>query len=458
MIDDKCFQDYCRITDHIDLTGTSMKYKSTVTLFEYDFISYEDDKIKSFLHVIDFIEKLNEKGSELITLNRKGLRAKQKVGLIQVKELSIEILPKIYKNSQNKGEQINEAQRNLLYLLHYCYDIPIYESEIALMKSRKSNWFEILTFIFSKNLLDIFKKGVHKHYIPIEENLPYFKGKWMIQKHFATNSFKKHLFLVNYDEFSPNIHLNQILKFVVNKLKYHSYDMENRKNLHILDQQMEDITLVSNPVPLIDNVIFTRLNENYRPVFNLAKLFIEGNVIEPSTGSSEAFAFIFDMNILFERFIARFIKEKRELILPSHLQSCSLYIQSNKKAFAKNSNNEAVFYLKPDIILKDRNSVKLIIDTKYKILDNNNRKLGVSISDMYQMAAYASRYDCPNIILLYPRTAGRNESTLQEYTLEKSNCKIKIATVDLQVDLMDTFNQKKLLNDLKEILREVEVW
>ncbi|NPE27651.1 hypothetical protein HNV12_06640 [Methanococcoides sp. SA1] len=398
---------------------------------------------------------MNDANSELLVLNRRGLRAKQKVGLIQVKDLSIEILPKMYKEGLTEAEQLSNSQRNLLYLLYCCYDIPIYESEIAQMQSRKSNWFEILTFMFTKNLINILKKGANKQYIPVEENLPYFKGKWLIQKQFQINGFKKHLFYVNYDEFSPDIPLNQVLKFVVNKLKTQSQDYENRKNLNILDQMMEEITLISNPNPLLNKIIFTRLNENYRPVFNLAKLFIEGNVVETSVGSTNAFAFTFDMNLLFERFIARFIKENNDSILPSDLSNCNICVQSNQKAFAKNSKNKKVFYLRPDILFKNRNLVKLIIDTKYKVLKKSDRKSGVSISDIYQMASYASLFECQNIILLYPRTAGGNESILEEYALENSDCKIKIATVDLRTDLMNPINRQKLVHELNLILKEV---
>jgi len=431
-----------------------MNEKNTIRLFEHEFITYTEAKLKPFSPVIDFLEELNENGRELLSLTQKGLRAKQMVGLIQVKDLSIEILPKMYREGLAEAEQINNAQRNLLYLLHYCYDIPIYESEIAHMQARKSNWFEILTFIFTKNLMDIFKKGAHKQYIPIEENLSVFKGKWMIQKHFRVNPFQKHRFYMNYDEFSPDIPINQILRYVTNKLKFQSHDQENRKNLRILDQQMEEITLLHDPIRILNNVVFTWLNENYRPVFNLAKLFIEGNVVETSAGSSGAFAFTFDMNLLFERFIARFIKENMDAVLPESLRNCNIHMQSNRKAFAKNLDRKNVFYLKPDIIFKEGDSVKLIIDTKYKVLNKTDRKFGVSIFDMYQMAAYASRYECSNVILLYPRTADVNESVLEKYELEKIDCTIKIATVDLRIDLIDSYNKRKLIKDINGILQK----
>lgn len=57
-----------------------MNNNNSIQLFEYESISYSNEKLKQLSHVIDLIEKLNESGSELLSLNRKGLRAKQMVG------------------------------------------------------------------------------------------------------------------------------------------------------------------------------------------------------------------------------------------------------------------------------------------------------------------------------------------------------------------------------------------
>ncbi len=125
---------------------------NSITLFEHDSLLYSDPKLSPYSKHLDLIEKLNQSNGELLTLHRNSLRAKQYVGLIQVKELSIEILPKMYGDGLTKAAQVEHAQSNLLYLLHYCYDIPIYESEIAHMQSRKANWFEILTFMFTRTV------------------------------------------------------------------------------------------------------------------------------------------------------------------------------------------------------------------------------------------------------------------------------------------------------------------
>ena len=95
--------------------------------------------------------------------------------------------------------------------------------------------------------------------------------------------------------------------------------------------------------------------------------------------------------------------------------------------------------LKPDISIAHRNrpsELLHIIDTKYKILDSEQSKFGISQADMYQMYAYANRYKTKHITLLYPL---RNEQEIEEKTyLVEDECEISIRTIDLRGDLKKT--------------------
>lgn len=65
------------------------------------------------------------------------------------------------------------------------------------------------------------------------------------------------------------------------------------------------------------------------------------------------------------------------------------------------------FMTKPDILVKRRGVVELIIDTKWKRVARQiaDPKRGVSQSDIYQMVAYGQLYDCTDLLLLYPHHA-----------------------------------------------------
>lgn len=64
-----------------------------------------------------------------------------------------------------------------------------------------------------------------------------------------------------------------------------------------------------------------------------------------------------------------------------------------------------IFELRPDIVITRPDGSRIIMDTKWKRLNTNREaNYGISQADMYQMFAYAKRYETPDIWLLYPLT------------------------------------------------------
>ena len=60
------------------------------------------------------------------------------------------------------------------------------------------------------------------------------------------------------------------------------------------------------------------------------------------------------------------------------------------------------FALRPDIVMK-RGGRTVILDTKWKsLVDNERVNYGISQADMYQMYAYAKKYQASEVWLLYP--------------------------------------------------------
>lgn len=84
---------------------------------------------------------------------------------------------------------------------------------------------------------------------------------------------------------------------------------------------------------------------------------------------------------------------------------CLLLLENDK---------ENKFRIKPDLVICDKadtklkNPPKIIADTKWKILNFSRNDYGVSQSDLYQVFAYLSRYQCQNGILIYPKIDDEN--------------------------------------------------
>ena len=89
------------------------------------------------------------------------------------------------------------------------------------------------------------------------------------------------------------------------------------------------------------------------------------------------------------------------------------------------------FALRPDIVITRADGTRIILDTKWKSLVNRpGMNYGISQPDMYQMYAYAKKYNTSEIWLLYPvNQEMRNHS---EISFESSDgVNVRLFFVDL---------------------------
>jgi 5-methylcytosine-specific restriction enzyme subunit McrC len=122
---------------------------------------------------------------------------------------------------------------------------------------------------------------------------------------------------------------------------------------------------------------------------------------------------LFDMNILFEKFIARIVKE----------------LDDNAKIQNQDNFNDLI--LKPDIILKNQ-----IIDTKYKKIKSIE---DIKQSDKLQAFAYGVNYGVDNVMLLYPKHL---DEIKYDLVLGKDDKRVelKIRSIDLYYNI-NSFNE-----------------
>lgn len=133
-----------------------------------------------------------------------------------------------------------------------------------------------------------------------------------------------------------------------------------------------------------------KLNRAYEIVMAWTKIFLRGKSFTAFAGKSEALALLFDMNKLFEAYVAAHAKK-----IFSDRFSVRTQVREN---FLFDAPTKA-FALVPDILLEGA-AEKIILDTKWK--------LEISSADMYQMFAYAKRYTAAKIFLLCPPDADKN--------------------------------------------------
>lgn len=415
---------------------------NTFSIIEYQAFSKEDlkeifkEKAEIFYKELEDFAKNNE--SLLGFKSKNALKAKNYVGIIQTKSGVLEILPKCtnldsYKEKKDKSLKVSKSKLNhaytisngnklytnfsyfqeykivknikvkkwysikeinfnpknlLINMLKTLKNSPFKKSQISSLQIAKMPLFEVFITMFLDEFDSVYKKGLMRSYVNSEENRTFLKGKLLFNEHIKSNLIHKERFFTSSDEFVLDIAPNRLIKSTLNFLK--SKTSSNKFKIIKAMQMLDEVEFSKNYEKDFSFKI-SRHFDYYENILSWCKIFLQNQSFAPYKGKNEAFALLFPMEKLFENYVAYMFK----LANPSE----NIKTQSRGK-YLISKNDEKCFMLKPDLYIEN----KMILDTKWKIPDDNEdeKKHGISQSDLYQMFAYANKYEIKEIYLIYP--------------------------------------------------------
>ena len=431
----------------------------TITLFEHETQDYQfKDGRPSFTDLHLALERLNLKlKARFVRTTADGskpaLHAAQYVGIVRVAGLTIQVLPKIHRAElDERGDEAkDEATHNLLYLLNYAGYLSIRQHDLANLAHFNSDWFELLTYLFATHLLEEWQRGAHRTYQTVEDELPVLRGKLRVAEQLR-HPTRLNIFSVVYDEFTTDNRLNQVFRLVVERLWHITRDAQNRRLLGDLRMMMDEVTLCTSitVAEAKPERLITRLNQRFAPLLTLARLFLDESTLQLTGGDLSTYAFVFDMNRVFEGFVVNFIRQHRNDILPPEWSDYDLLSQTAgaTRHLARSSKGPA-FRLKPDLAFREKpDKFPLLLDAKYKLLKPDEEDYDVAREDFYQMYAYARSYNCPTVLMIYPQKVGITDVPTRKFELQVCEDdlfegKIVVAAIDLQKKL--TYNDEQYL-------------
>jgi 5-methylcytosine-specific restriction enzyme subunit McrC len=387
----------------------------------------------------------------VIRAGQRELQATQHVGVFRLGPRIVQVLPKAHRTESSEDESARQATRNLLAMLDYAWDVPVRETVLTPLLRGAPDWFEVLTRIFADHLASEWQRGAWRGYQSRDEELCVLRGRWRIAEQLRRPG-RDHLFAVHHDEFTADNPLNRVFRYVVERLWRVTRQTDNRCLLGDLRQWLDEVTLLPFVGPEeASPSLLTRLTRRYAPLLNLARLFLSRSSVQPAAGDNENFAFVFDMNQLFESFLTGFLRRHFAEAVPRELQDCDLRSQAQGVSLhlAERAGIGPVFRLEPDIAFVRRTTFPCLVDAKYKRLEPGARDLGVAREDFYQMVAYAQRYESLRVVLLYPQIADAPRVRAR-FALQNAN--IEVATIDLQQDLVGQSGRLKLMAELQHVL------
>lgn len=384
-----------------------------------------------FKEIEDFIlEARSSEGSDsaefLIPAYKKGigkiLKAQNYVGLIQTKSnVVIEILPKIYDDSSSMGYE--RTTKIFLKMLKELKDTPFKSSNLSNIKSGNMYLFDIFISMFLEELGLLIKKGIKSGYVGIEENVNFYKGKLLVNKHIAENIVHKERFYIEHDDYSRNRPENKIIKATLIYLSNKTNNYTIQSNIRKFLFAFEDIDASTNIHKDFAKCSSNRLFSDYDMILKWCRIFLKNESFTNFKGSSIAYSLLFPMERVFESFVAKFIKKSE------YFRGYSVKTQHRKHYLIESPKR---FALKPDIVL-EKDDKTIILDTKWKLLNGDyNSNYGISQSDIYQMFAYGKKYKADDLFLIYPLNGNKTMLEKEIVFNYDETLRLNIFFVDLE--------------------------
>jgi 5-methylcytosine-specific restriction enzyme subunit McrC len=416
----------------------------------------DNGKIES-QRFLQFIHKSNE------------IKSNKYVGVIHYEGKKINLLPKIFYDAEKDYSinEINQIQNHILWWLSYCRKIkfPNYQASLG---SAKSDFFEVLIYLFSKYTRELLNSSIYQQYEEVNHELSFIKGRLNTNVYISENLSKGkwHKLNCTYDAFVFDNEFNRIIKYVTTLLFNVTSSQENKKNLREILFILDEVSDERATAEQCSRISFNPMFGEFETVRDYCQLFLTNCISFDYKNDLKLFAFLLPMEYVFEDFIFGFIEKELENVT-AKAQRSDTYLDEGK-----------AFNLKPDLWLKTDDK-SLIADTKYKIVysDEKDPKKGISQNDLYQMVAYAVRFKVDEIILFYPNTIKQEQYVETELTIMDAlaeNKKIIIKAFQLPIiykklldkelitktDLSELFEttRKELKDKIEQILTPTGVW
>lgn len=396
-------------------------------------ISNED---RNLLLAIKFKNSKNNKKVKIFeTLSRNQIKANSIVGSITLKNnLIVEILPKFAREKLDNNN-IKIFRETLINMIRVSKERNFISSSSIVSKINVEEMplISYVVELFSESLLNEFRQGLYFNYAKKTANTSIIKGKVLLSKTVQNNFIDKSKVIIEYRKHSSNNLLMQIFKSLIHLLlKENTLSYNAKNNLMECYSILEDVKIINLQLTDFDRVIFNRLNDKYENLFIQARFIFSKYIpFTTSINSTPFWSILFDMDYLFEKFLAYLFKKSKINIQEQF--SFTAFFYKNKMVKGR-----------PDFILKDDEDNMVVADAKWKILTKKGL-YGLDAQNFWQLSSYMNLIQENEIngYFIVPKIDNTldDEIEFESFISDKKN--IKILSIDFTLNFKDIIKNYK---------------
>ncbi len=315
----------------------------------------------------------------------------------------IEILPKHMEESDDAS--MVDSRRILMKMLNRVYRLNMREFEQADLQLFNRPLPEVLISQFLLEIKQLVRRGIRSAYLNLQDETPYLRGRLQVVAQLRQPPGRQHRFQVEYDEFVPDRPENRLIHASLKKVLVWSQSIDNQRLARELLFVFDDIPISTNYRSDLGRWQDDRNMQHYRASKSWCEFILKEQSPFTLAGAHFGQSFLFPMNVLFEKYVARVLEQQ----LPDGFK---LKEQAASQYLIDTHCDKKLFQLSPDILITREGKPVTVLDCKWKMIDQNKshaegtdeKSYGISQGDIYQLFAYGQKYlggkGC--VYLIYP--------------------------------------------------------
>lgn len=314
----------------------------------------------------------------------------------------------------------------VLFMIGYASDPYRWQDGWAVARS-SSDLLDGMATLFLQSSTRVLNQGLLRNYRTVEGDEPVVKGRIRWQQ--QSRRISAPPIAVRYHLHDDDILENQVLRAAVSALRRGTITTgPTIVGIARLWSQMGHVTQLREPLAAARHLVWTRHNEHYRPLIELAAVILSNAMADIGPGNVPIAGFTIRLFDVFERFVRVALRETGGWdtnTFPDSWRGRGLTLAVDRG-----------IPLNPDLGIRLNGVWKFVGDVKYKIDNGAGRD-----SDLYQILAYATATGLSRATLIYA------DGPPQPHTHQVQN-----SSVNLVIHHLDLGQRPQdVLKDLQQI-------
>lgn len=406
-----------------------------LVVFEHESVRFDKGEKRITEDQFKALQRYYGEGVPYFDLICNGVKFKEYVGVIQIGNSIIEVLPKADKGLNGDNEET--LWRDILIgMLKAVGSFDIKVTSESNLKIRRNNILDIYFEMFIKEVEYLLHSGLVKRYRKKEGNVTTLKGNLQFGKHIQQNITHQERFFVKYTTYDAEHLLHFILYAAIAFLKHVNTNAGLHSRIGALLLYFPEMPCIKVTDATFIKITYNRKTQGYKKAIEIARLLLLNYHPDLSKGRDNVLALMFDMNRLWEKFVCSSLRKYSGEDIEISAQNSKLFWRPDDGYDSK---------IRPDIWIKKKD-VSIILDTKWKNINCYNP----SPEDLRQMYVYHAYYNAVKVALVYPGIEQKSRSGFfikkDSTSNDDKECSVVLLNVNKSINVWQKEIADKLLN------------